>query len=263
MRPRGSSTEQHYNGQRENPNPTQNEQNSTDNKKKNRGTHRASVSAQTNALGLVSIILIIGMIATIFFAVSYSGKQQFKYFSPRKYLSNFSSTEVDMPASWHQLLFLEEKPFGGLFSTYVRAYFEYNGIYYHSKNRYLAGTSNVYDKVYEFEIGGTKYYSELVQVGEYNGEALYANLIHLPAISYNLFEVPDISVVGSAWQQVEGFDGTLVNAFVTTGKFLVGAISFEVRIIDRVIPWNSVEDGNREWLDNVWASKEEELGFSN
>lgn len=238
--------------------------NKKDRKKSRNTNHGASVSAKTNAFGLVSIILIIGMIATMFFAVSYSGSTDFKYFSPMTYLSGLSSNDNIISDAWYVVEFedlgVPGKPNWQENMFNVRPYVVIeNQIFYANDiplEFVLRGVPIVFD------IYGENYTSEYI-----NG----VHFLHLYNVLIGIGEMPDIKVVSDAWIEVSKTDldddmnprvfKRLLNALSVTGGYLRDSVVYEYRVITRILPWNSVQNGNREWLDNIWIDKENELGL--
>lgn len=248
MRPRGSSSEQYYNGQRENPNPPKYEESSSPEKKqKSRNTH--GVSAKTNALGLVSIILIIGMIATMFFAVSYSGKQQFMYFSPSAYLEGLSDDTYYAINEWYKVEFKYH-----LFrlSPYYQPYVVINGQVIYSDYKYIPAYDNY---VFPFVIDGITYYSEAVGITVNSSSPFEHTYLHLTDARIGVSGMPDFQVVGDAWSRVKN-DKDIIGALSTTGRFIVDSLRYELSIMFKILPWNYVEKGDRSWIDNEWEKAE-------
>ena len=235
-------------------------------------SHGVSVGASTNVWGVVSLIFIIGLIATVFFAHYNSTRKDgvVQYFSPSKFLNNISYDVINLPEGDYILSF--DPLVGGFFYT-VYGWVEIGGMKFESSNFIsvpfhveIFNGYNVHlwdetlgygDISFEIEIDGVLYYASY-------DSALENYVLKFPGTSIKLNEMPQIADLALTWGEVEGWN-TFWTAVSDTGDFVRDMIRYNTNLLKQILPWNFVVDSESSDVPNLpqlWAEAESKNGRS-
>lgn len=199
--------------------------------------------------GMVSIILLIGVISAVFIAYNNSSISDFsekKYFSVENFLQNWSG-EVVVDGDQLYIGKAEFSYIGMVPPTvYWRCNMNIEGVKVHSDNRLTTNQIIAGDPFY-FTLGEATY--ETVQ-SHYEGYPL-DTVFYLVIIEeadgnigkIDLFKFPDITMLFQVWSNVKLINATdgsysLVDAISETGRFLQSVGTFVPMFIDKILPWN-------------------------
>lgn len=224
--------------------------------------------------GLVSLILVIGLLASVFISVQNNGRlkgEPFVYFSPSVYLNGISSDDVIVPAGDYTVR-LERSyvPFlDDFFEPSYNGYLDVGSKTYKSKHRVGEYSLHEGTAEFEFEIDGRIYtsYSVPLQGPTLPGETLgYLYEVTLPAFVYKWNVQPDFSVVIRSWKDIssDGFYDSLANSLKITFSFVSDFFVYQANLLVALLPWNSVqssdsvpEDGSK--IDIPWRDDDMEI----
>lgn len=198
--------------------------------------------------GLVSTIVLIGMVATLFNAYQNSlnpSADEFSYFSISKYAENFDFESGVVEKGNYAVT----ERFVIPFFTY-RGYVEINGVSYPSVN---VRSRNLPNFAYIFDIGGRDFIAYPNPL-----TAFQTYLLTIPETFEYHLEQPNLVDLGNEWSKVDDLLD-LPGALSATGKFIIDSIRWESNVIRAVLPWNAVETGSREYLDSLWEDAEEKV----
>lgn len=233
---------------------------------------RNYVSASTNVWSIVSILLVIAMIGTVFIAysnVSGSGDRVY-FFSPSAYLNGLSDSFY-VPSGYYQLYYLSDRAGVSPAVESWSAYIDVDGRRYYSNENNVA-YSQLFNPSFQFsfDIAGSTLYSrgifDYLNNDDFSGVSLDHSVIGDPRLIYIDEPVmlsnamPNIKVVGDAWGNVNGLND-IFNAFRITGEFVTDSVRYETQLIQSLLPWNSVVEGDRDYLPDLWEAAEERNGF--
>lgn len=224
--------------------------------------------------GLVSLILLIGILGTAFLAVQNNGRKEgepFVYFSPSDYLNGISSGKIVVPADDYTVrLELSYFPIiSDFFEPQYYGYLDVGGRSYKSKSAPYEYAIQDGSAVFRFDIDGTEYTSraEELQGPTIDGEPLgYLFVVTLPEKVYSWNEQPDLNVVVRAWNDIDSskfYDG-FADALVTTAQFVGDYFVYQGNLLVALMPWNSVRssdavpaDGAK--IDIPWRDNDQEI----
>lgn len=207
--------------------------------------HGVDVYSRTNALSLVSLILMIALIATIVIAAPHrDNKEQFNFFSPSKFLESIATTTVTIPAGDYYCGY-ELKGSIGIYQKLYATIANYDGKTYLSDNYYsypLAYGPGVGN--FTFTIDGVQYETEWVRMADVGFDDPWDRIGFKPRLNFtepvtiDLMEYPDFTKVTKAWEEADLL--TWPNAIATTGKFLTEFMTYQKNLFTAVLPWNTV-----------------------
>ena len=206
---------------------------------------RDYVSGSTSAYNLLGLILIIGLIATVFFAYynSTSDSETFQYFSPSVYVDNISRKSVSIPGGTYELKYDVSPSVLAMRST-LKAYFVVDGVKVESWNETSFGLFDSLEKeVFEFRFKGDRYYS-------------VDGSITIPDIVVSWNDMPSSDIVVESWKNVDGVNSFL-DAVAETVFFVGDYLEYQLNLIQNILPWNSVVEGERDYLSDLWKEAEE------
>lgn len=219
---------------------------------------RDYVSGSTSAYNLLGLILIIGLIATVFFAYynSTSDSETFQYFSPKVFLENFSDDTILIAEGNYIVDFPVEWGIDDLFTSSVRGYVDVDGRKIGSINTLSLVESFSHSDLY-FRING-EYYTAIWQYVDDLGGNAY--VLSLPTLYITIDSMPDIQYVIDSWSSVSAdnvFD-VIQETFVYVGDYM----AYIGNTILNFLPWNSVatvqdDDPN---LEQLWREAEIRAG---
>ena len=220
-------------------------------------SHGVSVGASTNAWGVVSLILIIGLIATVFFAYYNSTRKDgvVQYFSPSRYLTNISSTEFVLPGGTYYVQTREASLLTAVFLR-IEGYIEVDGRIYESENTLGWWDFESGSKSFEFNINGVVYYS-YVNSGGYK-------VVDLPTTTVTVGDFPDFSRVAEKFVNVDSVPA-FFEAFDSLPRYLDDFFVYQANFLKSFLPWNSVssnQNGGVPDLPQIWADAEEKNGIN-
>lgn len=215
-------------------------------------TSHVKIGASTSVWGMVGLLFVIGLIATVFFAYQNSTNEQKYYFSPSSFLQNISDTTVYIPGDTYQLHYQVEKFLFVPVST--RAYVLVDGVRYYSNNVSRFG---VMVGSYEFTINGQNYFARTV-----NENGISYEVVDLPGMYVDLTKFPDISMVVDAFSEVDSATA-FFEAFSSVPIFLRDFVTFQANFLQNMLPWNHVEaiDDSVD-LPALWEEAEQRNGRS-
>lgn len=204
-------------------------------------------SASTNAWGFVSLLLLIGLIATMFFAYYNSSRTdgKFQYFSPSEYLSKLGSQQVVIPAGEYEVTSILEG-WNGAIADLWRGHVDLYGMLFISTNRLTA--SQVPFRQFTFDIFGHTVESYFGT----NEDGVQVRYITLPEdIETTVNEMPQLTIVMDAWQNVSDF-GSFGTALAGTASFVVEYYQYQKNLFQNLLPWNSVVEDETGYLESLW-----------
>lgn len=206
----------------------------------------ASIGVRTNVLFLVSLILILGLMATVFISYWQSdieSLENFAYFSPAKYLNNISETTIPIPAG--NYIVQEKKAlwgFGTISPLVVRGYIDINGFVFESENLNNPLLAD-YGSSYTFVIGDKTYKSELSVIENEHGLVEVVNIVKLTESSFvSIGDPPDVRSLVDVWKDVN-----IVSFFSAVGysvNFAVSYLDYVGNMSYKLMPWNSIENSS-------------------
>lgn len=206
---------------------------------------RDTTHGYSNAYGLVSMILMIALIATIVIAAPQRGnKEQFNFFSPSKFLESIATTTLTIPAGYYYCGY-ELKGGMGIYQKLYATIVNYKGKtflsdnYYSYPGPYGPGLGN-----FTFTIDGVQYETEWVRMADAGFDDPWDRIGFKPRLNFtepvtiDLMEYPDFTKVTKAWEEADLL--TWPNAIATTGKFLTEFMTYQKNLFTAVLPWNTV-----------------------
>lgn len=212
------------------------------------------ISARTTVMGAVSLLLVIGLIASVFFAYENSTRvegEPFQYFSPARFLENISTQTIEVDASSYRLAYVYHRNWliPALSIYEARVYIGKN--VFSSSNRILQSKLNDNSVPFYFFIDGVQYTSYSNYVSNDDGTVspevdLNGDLVRyvtLPAMIITWNEMPDFTDVTNAWSGLSE-NGTVWSALSTTGKFVGQWLRYQGNMLQTLLPWNSVVMSN-------------------
>lgn len=201
-------------------------------------------SASTNVWGLVSIVFLIGLIASVFFAYFNSMRTdgKFQYFSPSTYLENFSAEEIVINPGTYRVNLIEEG-YDVLYGTRYRGVVVLSTYTYRSTNT-ITSLGGIGQELY-FDIGGKQYTS----IRNFDDQEFYLTIES--TIIYNLNDFPRLEPILEYWEDVSDFDSLGV-ALSQTASFVGKFLTYQAHLIESLLPWNSVEVGESDYLEELW-----------
>lgn len=193
--------------------------------------------------GLVSLILAIGLLASMFFVVQNKGRSEgdpFVYFSPFVFLDNISSDGFVIPAETYNVELEYEKKwyqFDGKYWGYIQV----------GDRRIKSGTfinefniDNA-DQSFFFVINGERYNSIQVEIQgpTIDGEPLgIAREVVLPEITVEWGSMPELGDLVDHWEGIDSI-GALGNALGETAYFVHDWLKYQSNLLLALLPWNS------------------------
>lgn len=209
--------------------------------------------AKTIIFSFVSIIALIGLVATLFAAYNNSLQPEndtFDHFSVQTYVDGFVLDEVVDGGSYRCRIMHTN------FRTTSYAQIYINGRWRNSENKVNDLITHRSDRVYKFDLGGKVFSTtyDWSEVGD-DGENGWWYLV-IPTVTLTV-EQPQITVVGEAWANVDGLNKTLGNAFSVTGQFIIDSVRFQSEVFNAVLPWNGMAQGSRSYIASLWSDAEE------
>lgn len=193
--------------------------------------------------GLVSLILAIGLLASMFFVVQNKGRSEgepFVYFSPSVFLDNISSDGFVIPAETYNVELEYEKKwyqFDGKYWGYIQV----------GDRRIKSGTFinefniNNADQSFFFVINGERYNSIQVEIQgpTIDGEPLgIARKVVLPEITVEWGSMPELGDLVDHWEGIDSI-GSLGNALGETAYFVHDWLKYQSNLLLALLPWNS------------------------
>lgn len=194
-------------------------------------------------VGLVSLILVIGLLASMFFVVQNMGRpvgEPFTYFSPSVFLNNISSPEIAVSEGSYTVEIVLEKVFPSWNNRYW-GYITVEGKRYKSTTAIFAHDIDKEEYQFYFDLGGDLYGShfEYPQGPTIDGEPLPAiRVVDLPEMSFQWNNPPDFNEVLDSWENVSE-EGTFFDALSTTAGFGLDFFRYQVNLLTALLPWNS------------------------
>ena len=215
---------------------------------------RFRVSARTNVWGIVSILLLIGLIATVFIAYnnSHDDSAEKYFFSPSSFLQGISNPVVVIEPGDYVLHYQSEK---FAFIPYAtRAFVLIDGVRIYSNNMSRFG---VMVGSYEFTINGKNYYA---QTTTQNG--IQYEVITLEGAVVEVLTFPDINNVVKSFQGVTDVD-SFFDAFSSISVFCRDYLTFQANFLNNMLPWNHVVSTSEYDVNfhDLWSEAEERNGF--
>lgn len=211
-------------------------------------SRQVSYSASTNALSAVSLLLLIGLIATVFFAFYNADRTdgKFQYFSPSEYLTKIGSQEIIVPAGDYFVDVVLKNP-SGLVGGYYKGYVNLYGEMFESINQ-LGWYQELNDGQFEFDILGERVVSYFVT----NSDGVRQRFITITQDhSVTINEMPQLTLILDAWSNVKDFP-SFGSALAGTCQFVVDYLDYQANLLQNLLPWNSVVEGESNYLEGLW-----------
>lgn len=218
--------------------------------------------------GLVSLILSIGLIASMFFVFQNMGRsvgKPFTYFSPSVFLNNISSPEIVVSEGSYTVEIVLEKVFPSWNNRYW-GYITVDGKRYKSTTPIFSHDIDKEEYQFYFDLGGDLYGShfEYPQGPTIDGDPLPAiRVVDLPSMSFQWNNPPDLNEVLNSWEDVKE-DGSFFDALSATAGFGLDIFRYQVNLLSALLPWNSSvssdsvpEDGAK--VDIPWRGENMEV----
>lgn len=209
--------------------------------------------AKSVIISFVSIIALIGLVATLFAAYNNSlntHQDSFERFSIQSYADGFT-LQSTISSGTYKCRILHKN-----LRTISYAQIYIDGRWESSINEVNDLITHRSSRVYSFSIGDRVFNTNYnpIEVGD-DGEMGWW-FVTLPAMVITV-DQPDISVVGEAWANVDGLNKSIGNAFSVTGQFIVDSLQFQGRVFLAVLPWNGVTEGSRSYVDSLWIEAQQ------
>lgn len=210
--------------------------------------------AKTLVASAVSILILIGLIATVFFAYDNSQRadgEPFVYFSPARFLENLSSDVVYIQADTYEVEYYYRWNILPFRSNYV-GYIQVGNRRIKSENYIFKQVINDQNLVFSFYIDGVLYTTDQYMLSEplFDGDVEVGRKIVLPEITYTWNEMPDFGEVADIWSRV-GEDESFFDALSKTGIYITNFLEYQGNLLSALLPWNSSVSSSETPSDGV------------
>lgn len=214
-----------------------------------RRSYRSTPKFSTSVMSAVSLLLVIGLIATVFFAYENSTRAEgeaFQYFSPAKYLERMSNYSYSV---YGQYVPVEYRLNGrialspayiGVITIKAERYVsdgvkEVIPIELFSENR-LTRYGMDRGGQFKFRLGGVTFNS--YDMVDPNTEISYREVL-VPNIEYDLLTPPDFDTVAKSFSEVDDA-GSFFTSVGELGKFVFDWLGYQFEVISNLLPWNTI-----------------------
>lgn len=211
--------------------------------KKGSRSYRPTPQFGGTVFGLVSIILVIGILASMFFVVQNIGRpigKPFTYFSPSVFLNNISSPEIVVSEGSYTVETVLQEVFPS-WNNRFWGYITVNGRRYKSTTAIYVHDIDKEEYQFYFDLGGDLYGShfEYPQGPTIGGEPLPAiRVVDLPSKVFQWNNPPDLNEVLNSWEEVAE-EGSLFDALSATAGFGLDFFRYQANLLSALLPWNS------------------------
>lgn len=207
--------------------------------------------SKTLVASAVSILILIGLIATVFLAYDNSQRadgEPFVYFSPANWLERISDTEITVPATVYKVDIKRENNATPLFWRYYGVV-DVGGVEFRSTDSMTEVDLSDPNKQFFFYIDGVVYQS-------YRGVEYQSFYLSLPQMTVDVLEMPDIGNVIDLWSNVaiiedDDTDVSLLVCLRETGRFIGDYLLYQANLFERLMPWNAVKNSDEISGDGV------------
>ena len=214
-------------------------------KKSSGSKHGFRVGATTTVMGLISLLLMIGLLASVFFAYDNSNLENgesFVFFSPSKYLRTLSQQDIYIKGDSYEVRIEYEKKWYQIDGKYW-GYLDIGDISIKSITFVNEFAINNPDVTFKFYVNGEHYNSVSYALQGPGLEVEYIRYVHLPDTILTIGKMPDFEKVTDTWGAV-GSTENVFTALGTTAQFVSDYTRYIANILKVTLPWNSVVSSN-------------------
>ena len=206
--------------------------------------NRSYFGTKTAVMSAVSILIMFGLIASVFLAYDNSQRadgEPFVYFSPATWLERISDTKITVPAAEYEVEIKRENNATPLFWRYYGVV-NIGGVEFRSTDS--MGELDLADsnKQFFFYIDGVVYQS-------YRGITVQSFYLSLPELTVDVLEMPDIGNIIDLWSNVaiiedDDNDVSLLVCLRETGRFIGDFLMYQANLFERLLPWNAIKNSD-------------------